>query len=168
MMVTFQATVHNSSISLFPNAFLGNLLVRPVWVSPVRLVDLAELDRGAGVVRYRLLEGGIEVAVIQEDVWVVEPAIEMSLDALDRLEDAIQLLVTRQHHERSICPLAFRLLLGVETAVMEDFVVFLVDFAVRAKVSPESYGRREHGGHTEWMEENRLASRFRLDWRDAS
>ena len=36
-----------------------------------------------------LFEGGVEVAVVEEDVWVVKPPVEMPFKRLDGLDDTI-------------------------------------------------------------------------------
>jgi hypothetical protein len=103
-VVTFHSTVHDSSISLLSNTLLRNLRIDPIWESPHLRVDLSKLHWGAGVICYRLLESRVEFSVVQEDVWVVVPSIEMPLDRLDRLDNTFQLLIPCQHHKRRICP----------------------------------------------------------------
>jgi len=88
-MITFHATIHDSLISLFRNALLCNLRVYPFWKSPHLRVDFPELHRGACVVLNRLFESRIEICIVQEHVGVMIPPVEMSLDGLDRLNNAI-------------------------------------------------------------------------------
>jgi hypothetical protein len=45
-MVTFQTTIHDSSITLLRNALLGNLGVNPLRETPHLRTNLAELDGG--------------------------------------------------------------------------------------------------------------------------
>lgn len=79
-MVTFHASIHDCSISLFSDTFPGNLVVNPVRETPHGLIDLAKLHRGARVILDGGLEVIIEVAVIEEYIWIVEPAIEVTFD----------------------------------------------------------------------------------------
>jgi len=89
VMVTFHATVHNGLVSLFANTFSCNFFVDPIWISPHARVDLPKFYRRTCVVGDGFLEGGIEVAVIQKDVGIVEPSIEVPFNGLDGLHNAV-------------------------------------------------------------------------------
>lgn len=88
-MITFHTTIHDGIVSLLCDALLSNIRVDPVWEAPLLWRYLAPLDRSTNVLQDHLPECLVEVAVIEEDVWVMEPPIEMSLDGFDRLEDAV-------------------------------------------------------------------------------
>jgi hypothetical protein len=64
VMVAFHATIHDCRVSLFPNAFSGNILVHPVRVSPHGRVNLAKLYRRARIIGNGLLEGAVEVTIV--------------------------------------------------------------------------------------------------------
>ena len=89
VVVAFHAAVHDGLIALFAGSFLRDVGVGPVRVAPVVGGDFAEFDGGGGGVPDGFFEGRVEVAVVEEDVGVVEPAVEMALDALDALDHAI-------------------------------------------------------------------------------
>ena len=74
-----------------------------------------------------LSEGRIEVPVIQEDVRIMKPPIEMPLHGLDGLYDTFQLLIPCQDHKYRVrsSPIGLRF----EAASHKDFVVFLADFS---------------------------------------
>ena len=135
-MITFQPTVHDGCVSLLGDALLGNLGINPVREAPHVGSNLAELDVGRRVVSDDLLEVIVEVAVVEKDVGVVIPAVEVALDRLDGLDDAIQLLVSGEDDERGIG--AGRAGIRVEATSHEDLVVLFADFAVR--------GNRVSGG----------------------
>lgn len=132
-MVTFKAAVHDGGVALLRDAFLGNLGVDPFRKPPHVRADLAKLDGGGCVILDGILEGLIEVAVVEEDVGVVVPAIEVALDGLDGLDDTVQLLVPGQDDESSVGPGLGRV--GFQAALDEDLVVFLADFSVTVRVS---------------------------------
>ncbi len=80
VMVTFHAAVHNGLITLLPDAFACNFLVDPVRISPHTRIDLPKFDRRACVIGNGFFERRVEIAVVEEDVGVVEPAIEVTLN----------------------------------------------------------------------------------------
>lgn len=127
VVVALHASVHDSLVALLADTLLGDVLVGPVRVAPVFRADLAEFDGGGGVVEDGLAEGGVEVAVVEEDIGVVEPAVEVTLDGLERFDHAVQLLIPGQDHEGGVGSGCAVLDFGVETAVDEDLVVFLGD-----------------------------------------
>lgn len=127
-VVTFHATVHDSSITLLGDTLLGDLGVNPVRETPHVRANLAELDGSRSVVLDSVLEGVVEVAIVQKDVGVVVPAVEVALDGLDGLDDTVQLLVSREDDEGAIgAGLAG---VGLKAAGDEDLVVFFADFPV--------------------------------------
>lgn len=159
MMVALHSTIHDGSVSLLPDTFLGHLVVDPVRETPHAAFDLAELHGGAGVV----LDGGhevlVEVAIVQKNVRVVIPAVEVPFNRLERLNDTIQLLVSCENDEGSVGLGALEGL-GVDghTARGEDLVMLFADFSAHHAVSPVHTfeARTDHGIHTEWMVECRL------------
>lgn len=128
MVVTLHSSVHDSSITLLPDTFLGDLVVDPVRVAPHAAIDLAKLDWGTGIVLHRVHELLVEVTIVEEHVWIVPPAVEVSLDGLDRLDNTIDLLVSGQNHEGGICPWATRV--DILASGGKDLVMFLADFSV--------------------------------------
>lgn len=54
------------------------------------------------MVQDSFLESLVELAVVEEYIWIVEPAVEMPFDGLDGLNDAIQLLVSGQDDKRCV------------------------------------------------------------------
>lgn len=106
-------------------------MVDPVGETPHGAVNLAKLHRRGRVVFHGIDEIIVKVAIVQEDIRVVPPPIEMSLDRLKRLNDAVQFLVPRQYDKGSICARAFRpVRVDWETAGCEDFIVLFADFSV--------------------------------------
>lgn len=83
MVITLHTTVHDGGITLFSDALLGHVVVDPVREAPHGGIDLAELDIRADVLTDLVFEGRVEVAIVQEDVWVVEPSVEMSFNRLE-------------------------------------------------------------------------------------
>lgn len=127
MVITFETTVHDGSVALLRNAFLGHLLVDPVGVSPHVRADLAKLNVRRGVLLHSLLEGLIEVTIVEEDIRIVIPAVEVALHRLHRLDHTIQFLVSGEDNEGSI---GARLAgVGLKTAGNEDLVVLFADFS---------------------------------------
>lgn len=129
-MVALETTVHDGSVALLGNSLLGNLLIDPVGVSPHVGTDKAKLDGGRSVVSHSLLEGLIEVAVVEEDVRVVEPAVEVTLNRLDGLDDTIQLLVACKDDKGGVGARSLICLsLGVEATVDKNLVMLFANFS---------------------------------------
>lgn len=128
MVVALQSSVHDGLVSLLPDAFPCNLMVDPIGETPHALVDLAKLDRGTGVIPDCLFEFLVEVAIVQEDIGVVPPSVEMSLNGLERLDDALEFLISREDNERGVCPRTAGV--DVEASGSKDLVVFFADFSV--------------------------------------
>jgi len=95
-VVGLETTVHDGSITLLRNALLGNLGVDPVRESPGARLDLAKLDGTRRVVLDDVLEGLVELAIVEEDVRVVVPPVKVALDGFDGLDDTFELLVAGQ------------------------------------------------------------------------
>ena len=87
VVVGFHASVHDSLITLLRNALLGDSCICPFGETPVLRINLAKLNSRRGVVCNGLLESAVELLVVEEDVRVVEPAVEMALEALETVED---------------------------------------------------------------------------------
>lgn len=128
MMVALHATIHNGSVSLFSYSLSCSIDVHPVWVTPHGCINLSKLDWRARVVEDRLFESRVEVAIIQKDVRIVEPAIEMSFDRFDRLQNSFQLLISSQHDKGGIGAWFPSVDFGVEATGMENFVMLFTDF----------------------------------------
>ena len=131
-VVRFHATVHNSSITLLGDTLLRNSWVYPVGEAPHAGINLSKLNSSTGVVHDGLLEVVVEVAIVQEDVWVMIPPVEVALNGLDGLEDTVKLLVSGQHNEGCV-RLWFRAIWDC-TAGHKDLVVLLADFPSRSLV----------------------------------
>lgn len=136
-MITLQPTIHQRSITLFPNPFPRNLRVHPVREPPHGRIDLAELDAGLGMILHGLHEGIVEVAVVEEDVWVVIPSIEVALEGAHGLDDTIEFLVAREDDDGGVGAGAG----GVdgETACREDFIVSFADSSGERKKGKRKY-----------------------------
>lgn len=133
MVIALHASVHDGLVSLFTNTFSCYLGVNPVRIAPHARIDLAKLDRGTRIVPYGLSERRIEVSIVQKNIGIMEPSIEMPFHRLDRLYNPIQLLISCQDHKNRVRSSALGL--RFETAGHKDFVVFLTDFSVSSKVS---------------------------------
>lgn len=135
-MVTFHATVHDSRITLLSHALLCDLRVNPVGETPHRVVDFAEFNGSTGVVLDSSLEIIVEIAIVQEHVGVVIPAVEMTLNGLQRLNHTIQLLISREN-DKSGVGAGFLIDVGANghAASGEDLVMLLADFAVEGESS---------------------------------
>lgn len=132
-MVALHAAVHNGVVSLLVDALLGDLGVNPVRVPPHIRTNLAKLDVGLGVVLDRVHKGLVEVAIVEEDVGVVVPPVEVALDRLHGLDNTIQLLVSREHDKGGIgAGLAG---IWLEASGNEHLVVLFTDFSVETTQS---------------------------------
>lgn len=138
-MVTLEATIHDSRITLFSNTFLSNLVVDPVRVSPHLGANSTKLDSTRGVVADDILERLIELAVIQENIGVMKPSVEVAFDGLDGLDDTVKLLVPGEDDESAIGTGLVDFGLGVETTVDKDLIMFLADFPVERTTALVSY-----------------------------
>ena len=132
VMITLHSTIHDCGIALLPDSFPCLVRIRPAWIAPHAWVYLTELYWRARVICDGFFEGGIEVSVIKEDIWIVIPAIEMSLDRLYRFNDAVQFLVAGQYYERRICPGCWRI--NLLAAGHKDFVVLFTYFSLGRSV----------------------------------
>jgi hypothetical protein len=135
-MITLHATIHDSLVTLLRNAFLCDGGVHPVGEAPLLCGYLTPLNRCACVVQNSVLKGLVEDAVVQEDIGVVKPPVEMSFDRLDRLYDTIQLFVSREDYEggvRSGC-----VDLRLETSYRERLVILFANFSGKPLVSGDS------------------------------
>lgn len=146
-MVTLKSTVHDSSVTLLRDALLGDLGIDPFRKAPHLGANLTKLDGSRGVVLDSILECLVEVAIVQEDVGVMVPAVEVALDRLDGLNDTIKLLVSCQNNEGAI---GTRLAgVGLETTFDEDLIVLFADFSVRERRMLIS---RKDRGEVRWQE----------------
>ena len=109
-------------------------MIDPIRISPHRCVNLAKLDLATRVIGYSVLKVILEIAIVEEYVWIVEPTIEMPFDRLDRLYDTIQLLVPSKDHKCSICSLSFGSFFRILTSRNKYFVMFLAYFPVDRSV----------------------------------
>lgn len=131
MVVTFHSTIHNCSIALLSNAFLRNFVVNPIREAPHGTINLAKFHRGTGVVLDSIFEGIVEVAIVQEYIGIVIPAVEVSLNRLHGFNNTIQLLVPREDDEGSVCPRA--VCFDGKTTGSENLVMLLTDLPVSWK-----------------------------------
>lgn len=149
-VVALQSTVHDGIVALLVDAFLGNLGVDPVGIPPHVRTNLTELDSGLGVVLDRLLERLVEVAIVEENIGVVVPTVEVALDRLHGLNNTLQLLVSGENDEGGIgTGLAG---IWLEATCDEDFVVLFANFSAVGFIQVSIRGFREE--ETESKEEN--------------
>ena len=80
VMVALHATVHDRCISLFPDPFTGHIFVDPIRISPHAGIDLAELYRRASVILNGRFELITKVAVVEKDIRIMKPAIEVTFE----------------------------------------------------------------------------------------
>lgn len=134
-MITLHTAVHDGGITLFPDAFLGHIVVNPVREAPHGGVDFAEFDIRADVLTDLVFEGRVEIAIVQEDVWVVEPSVEVSLNRLERLNHTFEFLITGEDDESGVGARLVGLKGRVLTTCDEDLVVLFADFPVKRGIS---------------------------------
>lgn len=79
-MIALQATIHDSGITLLCNALSGYSGVQPIWKPPHIRPDLAKLDGTRSVVENGILEIVVEVSIIEDNIGIVVPSVEMSLE----------------------------------------------------------------------------------------
>lgn len=103
-MIALQTTIHDGRVALLCNTFFGRFHVHPVWISPHVGSNLPKLDSTRCVVRDRRLEGIIEVPIVEEDIGVVVPPIEVPLHRFQGLNNPVQVTVPRKDNECSVCP----------------------------------------------------------------
>ena len=127
MMIALHATIHDCAVTLLSDTLLNNRRIRPVWKTPVLWRDFAPLHCRLCVIADSLFEGRVEITVVEEDIWVVEPPVEMTLDRLDRLQHPIQLLVSCEHDKCGIG--SWCLDVGLEAASDKGFVMLFTDFS---------------------------------------
>lgn len=145
-MVALQTAVHDGLVALLVDALLGHLGVDPVGIPPHVRADLAELDGARRVLDDGFLEGLVEVGVVEEDVGVVVPPVEVALDRLDGLDHAVQLLVPGEHDEGRIgAGLAG---VRLEAARDEHLVVLLADFSAAASRVSSRFAQRGQSRRT--------------------
>lgn len=80
MVITLHSSIHDRSITLFPDTFLCDLVIHPIRITPHGIIDLAKFHGRAGIILDGCLEVIVEVAVVQEDIGVVEPPVKVSFD----------------------------------------------------------------------------------------
>lgn len=126
-VVALQSTIHDSSVALLRDALLGDLGINPFREAPHLGANLAKLNGSRGVILDGVLECLVEVAIVQENVGIMVPTVEMALDRLDGLDDSIKLLVPRQNNKSTIGTRFGGV--GLETAFDEDFIVLFANFS---------------------------------------
>lgn len=85
MVIAFHSTIHDDLIPLLSDPFSGYINVDPVRIPPHARVYLPKLNGRAGVIHDCVSEVGIKVAIVEEDIWIVEPSVEMSFQGFDGL-----------------------------------------------------------------------------------
>lgn len=132
-MVAFHSTVHDGSIALLPDALFGNLMVNPIGESPHGVVNLAKFNFRTGVVLDRRLEILVEVAIVEENIGVVPPPVEVSLNRLERFDHTIQLLISSKDDKGGIGAGSLCNFIGLNrhTARSKDFIMFFTDFSAK-------------------------------------
>ncbi len=127
-MVALHAAIHNSGVSLLPNTLFCRLQIDPVRVTPHIRVYFAEFDSSAGVVYNCLLKCLVKVSIVKENIWIMEPSVEMPFHRFYGLDNTLQLLISRQDYQRCVRP--WSICLGLEASGYEYFVVILAYFAM--------------------------------------
>lgn len=131
-MVALHATIHNSGVSLLPNTLFCRLQIDPVRVTPHIRVYFAEFDSSAGVVHNRLLKCLIEVSIVEENIWIMKPSVEMPFHRFNGLDNTLQLLISRQDYQRGVRP--WCICFGLDASGYEDFVVIFAYFTMEKSV----------------------------------
>ena len=75
-------------------------MISPVRITPHAGINLSKLYRSTRIVLNSLLEGAVEVAIVQKYVRIIEPSIEMPLDRFDRLDHPFELLVPSEYNKK--------------------------------------------------------------------
>ena len=140
-MVTFHPSIHDGRVSLLSNAFLGNIVICPLGVSPHRGVNFSKLAWSASVVLNGLFERFVEVPVVQKHIWIVIPSVEMPLDRLHRLDYTIQLFISRENDEG--CVGSGTTGVDLEAAGVKNFIMLLANFSAQPTFVSASYHGRE-------------------------
>lgn len=131
-MVALQSTVHDSCITLLGNTLLCNLGVNPLRETPGVRLNLAELNMTRRVVSHSILEIIVELDVVEEDIRIVIPAVEVAFHGFDGLDDTIDFLVPGENDKGGIGPgLAC---VRLEATGDEDFVMLLADFSAATRL----------------------------------
>lgn len=104
MVIALHSSIHDRGVTLLSDAFLGNLMIHPIRVTPHGIINLAKFHGRTGIVLDGRLERFVEIAVVQEDIRVIKPPVKVSFNGLDRLDDTIQLLIPGKDDEGSIGP----------------------------------------------------------------
>ena len=128
MVITLHPTIHDSCITLFPDAFPRNVLINPVGISPHGRVNFTKLHRGTRIICDCVLETLVEVSVVQKHVRVMVEAVEMSLDRLDGLDNTLQLFISGKNNKGRVrSPPAC---IDLEAPGGKHLIVFFTDFSV--------------------------------------
>ena len=79
-MIALHAAIHDGSVALLLNTFLRDSRIDPIWKAPHLRTNLAPFDFTTGMLLHNIFEGLIKISIIEENVGIVEPPIEMPLD----------------------------------------------------------------------------------------
>ena len=96
----------------------------------IETVSILQEPQHALAVLHGVLEVVVKITVVQEHIRVVEPSVEMPLDGFERLDHAVDLLVSSQNDECGVGSLAFHLFLDLTASRRKDFIVLFADFPV--------------------------------------
>lgn len=83
MMVALHTAIHDCPVALLLDPFASVFGIRPLGIPPHAGIYDTKFNGCIGMCTYSLLKGRVEVQVIEEDVWVVVPAIEMAFNGFD-------------------------------------------------------------------------------------
>lgn len=128
MVIALHATIHDSRITLFSDAFPSNVIIDPVRISPHGRINFPKLRRRVCVISDCVLEMLVEVSVIQKHVRVMVETIEMPLDGLDGLDNTLQLFISGENDKGRIRSRAT--CINLEAAGGKDLIIFFTDFSV--------------------------------------
>ena len=163
-MIALHSTIHNCSIPLLSYPLACDLMVNPIRKPPHRTVYFPELHRSIGVVDDSIFKLLVEVSIIQKDVWIPIPSVEVSFDWFHRLYNPLQLSIPRQDDKCCVCAGPTRI--DGEASRGEYLVMLFADFSVWKRVSSLLYkhdiiyiymqkpllgrGKENHGPYRRW------------------
>ena len=101
-MVALHAAIHDCPVALLLDPFASIFGIHPLGVLPHARVYDTKFNRCIGICADGVFEGRVEVQVVEKDVWVVVPAIEMAFNGFDRFNDPIQFLIPGEYDKRGV------------------------------------------------------------------
>ena len=146
VVVALHTTIHDSRISLLSYPFFCRFLVDPIRITPHIRINFAKFHRATSMVHHGFFKRHVELGVVEENIWIMKPAIEMPLYRLYGLNHTGQFLIASQDDQDSIC--SWAICLRLEASCNKDFVVFLANFPTSGQ---QSFECAHHGAYTLWQ-----------------